>query len=65
MNEYEFDYEVADGWYATYCTWASNKLQAYENLLEHLKECGENPEKVIVLNCYVSVAEGEEGNDNT
>lgn len=61
MNEYEFEYVLEDGWYSTYRTWAPNKLQAYENLTEYIKECGEDPEKVIVLNCYVAVVEGEEG----
>ena len=61
MNEYDFDYEVADGWRGTYRTWASSKLQAYEDLSEYLKKSGEDPEKVTVLNCYVTVAEGEEG----
>ena len=61
MNEYEFEYELEDGWYSTYRTWAPNKLTAYENFIAFLKECNEDPEKVIVLNCYVAVAEGEEG----
>lgn len=61
MNEYEFEFSLEDGWYSTYRTWAPNKLTAYENLTEHLKACGDDPEKAIILNCYVCVAEGEEG----
>lgn len=61
MNEYEFEYELEDGWYSTYRTWAPNKLTAYENFTAFLKECNEDPEKARVLNCYVAVAEGEEG----
>ena len=61
MNEYEFEFSLEDGWYSTYRTWAPNKLTAYENLTAFLKERNEDPEKAIVLNCYVAVAEEEEG----
>ena len=61
MNEYEFEYEISqDGWYSTHRLWAINKIQAYEDFIEYLKECDIDPEKVIILNCYVSTAEGEE-----
>ena len=60
MNEYDFDYEVANGFRGTFRTWAPDKLQAYEDLSEYLKECGDNPEQVTVLNCYVYVPEREE-----
>lgn len=59
MNEYEFEYELEDGWYSTYRTWAPNKLTAYENFIVFLKECNEDPDKARVLNCCVAVAEGE------
>ena len=65
MNEYEFEVEVEDGWYIVFRTFAACKLTAYENLIEHLKECGDDLEKARVLNCYILAAEGEEGNDNT
>lgn len=61
MNEYEFEYELEDGWYSTYRTFAACQLAAYDNLIAFLKECNEDPEKARVLNCYVAVAEGEEG----
>ena len=62
MNEYEFEYELTDdGWYYTYRTFAPCKVAAYDNLIAFVKECNEDPEKVRVLNCYVVVAEGEEG----
>ena len=61
MNEDEFEYEVADGWYSTFRTWAPSKFQAYLDLSEYLKKCGDDPEQVTILNCYVTVAEGEEG----
>ena len=61
MNEYEFEYVLEDGWYSTYRTWAPNKLAAYENFIAFLKECNEEPDRARVLNCYVAVAEGEEG----
>ena len=61
MNEYEFEYEInEDGWFSTHRVWAVNKLAAYEEFTEYLKECDIDPATVIVLNCYVSVAEGEE-----
>lgn len=60
MNEYEFEYELEDGWYSTYRTFAACKLAAYENFIAFLKECNEDPDQVRVLNCYVAVAEGEE-----
>ena len=60
MNEYEFEYELEDGWYSTYRTWAPNKLTAYDNFIAFLKECNEEPDRARVLNCYVAVAEGEE-----
>ena len=60
MNEYEFEYVLDDGWYSTYRTWAPNRLTAYENFIAFLKECNEEPDRALVLNCYVTVAEGEE-----
>ena len=60
MNEYEFEYEInEDGWFSTYRTYAANKLAAYEDFIAYLRECNIDPATVVVLNCYVSVAEGE------
>ena len=60
MNEYEFEVEVEDGWYIVFRTFAACKVAAYENLIEHLKECGDDPGKARVLNCYVVIVEREE-----
>ena len=49
MNEYEFEYELEDGWYSTYRTFAACKLTAYENFIAFLKECNEDPDKARVL----------------
>ena len=59
MNEYEFEYELEDGWCSIYFTWAPNKLTAYENFIAFLKECNEDPDKTRVLNCCVVTAEGD------
>ena len=60
MNEYEFEYEInEDGWFSTHRVWAINKLAAYGEFIGYLTECGIDPATVVVLNCYVSVAEGE------
>ena len=60
MNEYEFEYEInEDGWFSTHRVWAINKLAAYEEFTDYLKECDIDPTTVVVLNCYVSTAEGE------
>ena len=64
MNEYEFEYEInEDGWYSTHRVWAINKLAAYEEFIDYLKECDIDPATVVVLNCYVSVTEGDEDNE--
>ena len=55
MNEYEFEYELEDGWYSTYRTWAPNKLAAYENFIAYLKECNEEPDRARVINCYADI----------
>ena len=61
MNEYEFEYEVGeDGWYSTHRLWAINKLQAYEDFIEYLKECDIDPDSVTILNCYVNNEEDEQ-----
>ena len=60
MNEYEFEYEInKDGWFSTHRLWAINKIRAYEDFIEYLKECDIDPNAVNILNCFVSTAEGE------
>ena len=59
MNEYKFEYELEDGWYSTYRTFAACKLAAYDNFIEFLKDYNEDPDKARVINCYVVVAEGD------
>ena len=53
MNEYEFEYELSDGWRSIYFTFAACKLAAYDNFLAFLKECNEDPESARVLNVSV------------
>lgn len=66
MNEYEFEYEIGeDGWFSTYRTYAANKLTAYEDFIEYLRECDIDPSTVNVLNCWVSECDGEENEDDT
>ena len=61
MNEYEFEYEInEDGWFSTYITFAANKLTAYEDFIEYLRECDIDPATVYVLNCWVSECDEEE-----
>ena len=60
MNEYEFEYEINEGgWYSTHRVWAANKLAAYGEFIVYLEECDIDPATVVVLNCFVSTAEGE------
>ena len=53
MNEYEFEYELADGWRSIYYTFAACKLAAYEDFISFLKECNENVEEARVLNVSI------------
>ena len=55
MNEYEFEYELSDGWCSTYRTFAACKLAAYDNFLAFLKECNEDPESARVLSCSCKI----------
>ena len=66
MNEYEFEYELIneEGWYATYRTFAVNKLSAYETFIAYLRECNIDPAIVYVLNCWVSDCDYEEEEDD-
>ena len=64
MNEYEFEYEInEDGWFSTYRIFAVNKLMAYEDFIEYLRECNINPATVEVLNCWVSECDEEEDDE--
>lgn len=60
MNDYLFYIELADGYQMEVDIWAACKLQAYEDLIEHCKECGIDPHEVRVVDLLVHVPEEEE-----